>query len=948
MAALTGIASFISGLGFLSPALLLGLLALPALWWLLRMTPPPPKRLVFPAIRLLLGLPQDEETPARTPWWLLALRLMIATLIIVGLAHPVLDPGERLSNRSGSIILVVDNGWASAPGWSDRLAAMDALLVEAERRNRPARLITTAPVDEDSLPIVGELLAARALRPIVRALQPRPWQTDRAGTLEALEPLQSQDEDGTAEIFWVADGLEETSARLLSADFALALQKLGPVNVLQSPPGKLPHVLTVADTRKFNQQPGRPGFVAHRAQSSRPADIVLIARDDEGRILDRQNSRFEAGSEQAYLALDIPNDIRNKVARVEIAEEQTAAATYLLDERWRRRSVGLVSGQNVDSDQPLLSSHYYLQKALEPVADTRVGDISSLLKTAVSVVVLADVGRIVGGDRRDLKRWIDGGGVLVRFAGPRLAESGDDFVPVRLRTGNRVLAGAMTWSTPAPLMPFEKNSPFHGLEIPDDVLIRQQVLAEPSATLSDRTWARLKDGTPIVTAEKRGEGWLVLVHATANADWSDLPFSGLFIGMLERLINLAHGVTPVAEGREELKALEHLDAFGRLHAPQGISRTLGAKDHVAPGRAPGFYGIRSARRALNLGPSLGTPMAFGPLPQGISRTTLTQPPELDLKPLLLTAATLLLIVDFAISLLMRGLIRPAPGAGLRRQSRASPDLFLLGLVVAGSLALLVAGYPSTGQTQSMTTGTDDEFASAASLETRLAYIITGDQAVDRMSQAGLSALTEVVRARTSVEGGAPMGVDPEIDELVFFPLLYWPVTAAMPKLSEAALAKVDAFMKTGGTILFDTRDQQFAGIGDALGGSTAERARLQSLLRRLDVPPLVPVPAKHILTRAFYLLQDYPGRWAGGQVWVERHQGGINDGVSGLVIGGHDWAAAWATDAEGNPLAAVVPEGRRQREMAYRFGVNLVMYVLTGNYKADQVHIPALLERLGQ
>ena len=110
----------------------------------------------------------------------------------------------------------------------------------------------------------------------------------------------------------------------------------------------------------------------------------------------------------------------------------------------------------------------------------------------------------------------------------------------------------------------------------------------------------------------------------------------------------------------------------------------------------------------------------------------------------------------------------------------------------------------------------------------------------------------------------------------------------------------------------------------------------------------MPIPQKHILTRAFYLMQTWPGRWSGGQVWVERHNGGINDGVSGLVIGGHDWAAAWAKDAQGNPLAAVVPEGARQREMAYRFGVNLVMYALTGNYKADQVHVPALLERLGQ
>jgi hypothetical protein len=102
-----------------------------------------------------------------------------------------------------------------------------------------------------------------------------------------------------------------------------------------------------------------------------------------------------------------------------------------------------------------------------------------------------------------------------------------------------------------------------------------------------------------------------------------------------------------------------------------------------------------------------------------------------------------------------------------------------------------------------------------------------------------------------------------------------------------------------------------------------------------------------VLTKSFYLLQDFPGRSAGGEVWVEEGSGD-GDGVSAVVIGGNDWAGAWATDDGGQPLFAVVPGGERQREMAYRYGVNLVMYALTGNYKADQVHVPAILERLGQ
>ena len=99
---------------------------------------------------------------------------------------------------------------------------------------------------------------------------------------------------------------------------------------------------------------------------------------------------------------------------------------------------------------------------------------------------------------------------------------------------------------------------------------------------------------------------------------------------------------------------------------------------------------------------------------------------------------------------------------------------------------------------------------------------------------------------------------------------------------------------------------------------------------------------------AFLVITDFPGRWTGGTLWVEKAGERINDGVSPVIAGSHDWAGAWAVDDQQRPLFPVVPGGERQREIAYRFGVNLVMYTLTGNYKADQVHMPAIIQRLGQ
>jgi hypothetical protein len=211
----------------------------------------------------------------------------------------------------------------------------------------------------------------------------------------------------------------------------------------------------------------------------------------------------------------------------------------------------------------------------------------------------------------------------------------------------------------------------------------------------------------------------------------------------------------------------------------------------------------------------------------------------------------------------------------------------------------------------------------------------------------------MLRARTSYEPMEPIGLDPELDDLSLYPLLYWPMDPREKSLSPKGLARIGDYMRNGGTILFDTRDFT---LGAVRGASSPGEQTLRRLTGSLDLPPLEQVPADHVLTKTFYILRDFPGRWTGGQLWVEAlppppkngaapARGG--DGVSPVIIGGNDWAAAWAVDSNGRFQFAPSPGGELQREMAFRFGVNLVMYALTGNYKTDVVHAPALLQRLG-
>jgi Domain of unknown function (DUF4159) len=315
-----------------------------------------------------------------------------------------------------------------------------------------------------------------------------------------------------------------------------------------------------------------------------------------------------------------------------------------------------------------------------------------------------------------------------------------------------------------------------------------------------------------------------------------------------------------------------------------------------------------------------------------------------LMPWLLLAAFALFAVDAMITLaLMSG------GPATRRNARAAASLAAM-LV----LAALLPGAMQPAAAQGRDGGDAPDFALQASLNTRLAYIVTGDAAMDEVSRQGLVGLSRVLALRTAIEPGDPMAVDVERDELVFFPLLYWPVGAEAKPLSDHTLAKVDAYMKQGGMIIFDTKDYQMPlGGGSAAGQSPA----LTSLLGRLDIPRLEPVPEDHVLTKSFYLMRGFPGRWDGGTLWVEaqsvdengeRRRALKSDGVSSILITSNDFAGAWAVDDNNRYVFATVPGGEVQREMAFRSGVNIVMYALTGNYKADQVHVPALLERLGQ
>jgi hypothetical protein len=931
-------------LSFAEPFLLMGLLSLPVLWWLLRVMPPRPRRIEFPPTKLLFDIAPKEETPSRTPWWLTLLRLTAAALVIFAAAGPIWNPQTGLAGSHAPLVILLDDGWSAASGWEARIKAADELIAQADNDRRGVALVALSEPARDI-----SLLPGGTARVALRQIAPKPYSVERVETLPAIERFLKA--TGDCEIAWLTDGVDTGRG----TEFLEGLTKTIGERTLTVFEGGIPSPLALAAAENAA---AKMTVKVLRSAGGIAAGIVR-AVDAKGSPIGEARYAFGPQDRETEAAFELPVELRNDIARLEISGERSAGAVQLLDKRWRRRAIGVVSGSSNDTAQPLLASTFYLTRALSPFADVRLGDkgapqlaITQFLDQKLPMIVMADVGALSPEIRERLNGWVEQGGVLVRFAGPRLAQADDDLVPVRLRRGGRILGGSLTWEKPQHMASFTADGPFAGLAVPKDITVNRQVLAEPDAGLATKTWASLEDGTPLVTGEHRGKGVVTLFHVGADMRWSDLPMSGSFVEMLRRIVDTSgYTSTPGAgvageANVETVAPLRTLDGFGAFGPPPSTAKPMPAdyRDRANAEHPPGFYGPAEGPIAVN---ALAAADRIAPLDTAslrARRASYTNTEPRDLRGILLSSALALFLIDAVIvALLGAGL------AALLRRWRTAPAALAIALMLS-----LISTAPSPVRADN-----NDDSAMKAVAQTRLAYVVTGNADVDAIVKAGMSGLTLFLAQRTALEAGDPVAVDPSRDELAFFPLIYWPVVPGAPKPSQDTLNRVDAYMKQGGTVLFDTRDAIEAPPGDNGASQTPGMLTLRNMLSSLDVPELEPLPREHVMTKTFYLLRDFPGRFTSGQTWVETlpredddeaasrpaHGG---DGVSPIIITSNDLAGAWALRPDGQPMLPLSPGELRQREFAFRAGVNIVMYTLTGNYKADLVHMPALIERLGQ
>jgi hypothetical protein len=864
----------------IAPLILAGLVALPLLYWLLRALPPQPRRAVFGGTYFLRELSTPKRKPVSTPLIILILRLLAFAALLIGLAGPLLgQSGER---RAGNLTLVVANGWDAAQHWST--------IGEIGRREiaRTDGSVTLVAGDGE---VIGSGLEREDALSGFEAIAPMPRLTDWG----AVAARTAEAEGDVAVLTGGVAPEGETSLGFLMGarvflpegpSFALAAATIG------------------------NDEIRVPVL---RSRVSGPQSVRVAALSSDGRAITTAEAAFGPSDRAAEASFRLPLELRNEIARFQVEGTRSAGATRLLGSDSRRTLAALV-GSRADN---LRDGGFYIARALDPVAQLVEGPILSVVRRDPGMIVLDDVGTFQPQERRALETYVREGGLLVRFAGGNLLSadtpSPDPLLPAPLLGGDRSLGGALTWAEPQAVAELSAGMPLQDLAITETIPVRRQVLIEPGTA---QVWASLADGTPLISARREGSGLVVLIHVSAVPTWSDLPVSGLFPAVLQRLSLLARtSAAEASSGEGPLPAQQLLTGAGGLVRADAGTPPL-SEESENP--APGLYGDAARVVAVNAfeGGEFRS-ITRRDLPSGISYLHRGTERQTDLTMPLLVFALILLIIDGIVS--------------LRR--------FGSGKAATAAASLLAAAVLVPGDAGAQIRPPLPQKASEAALSLRFAYVGTGDAALDRLSEAALNGLSTEATRRSSLEPAAAQRVDLDRDELSVYTILYWPIRPSHPEPSESALQRLEEYMAGGGMLIIDTGD----------GASPGRSGILADTMRRLDAPPLEPLPEDSVLLFSFYRLDDLHGRNSGGQVWVEAVNGldQRRDGVPSLIVAGRDWASAWALDERGIPLRPAGPGGEARREYAFRAGINMAMVAVTGNYKADQADVQSMLDELG-
>lgn len=580
--------------------------ALIAAYLLMRTHERKAKTVYFPAMHILHALPDTEAAPEGTPWWMQLPVYGAITAAAFGAAGPEWKPPLDLGGDA-PVLVAFDNGWASAASWDERVTFARDILRVAHNNDVEVAFLPLAQERGDDALLPVTMSAAEALS-VLERLQPQPWQIDTQAMTEALGALES---GSFGKTFWLSSGLDMDG---YAQDFARTLSAIAPLEVYEDRAEQLPHILFPAQYESGD----------YRISVARPAGgeeetISVTAYGQDGTPIAAQEMIFPEGGLSADILFDVPQG--QDVFRFSLDTQQTAAGTVFVDEKWKPRSVGIVIQSQQDLSS-LLGEARYIRTALESHTAVHTGNVEQLLASGdISVLALPDSVALSSIASKKLRQWVESGGTLIRFAGPNMARRdhiGDPLLPLDLQRGIHAMGSAGS------VAGFSESSPLQGVEGDARVSISGSIAALPGPGVESRIWARMADGSPLISANNLGEGQVVLFHTSANTALGEFSLSDMFVDTLVEIVRSGKSIEDTADFiRTPLPPVNILDGYGSMQPPNPsvlhLTQPVYEAQRFGADNPPGFYGDLLSGAAHNLSASFDGAEMIGALPDGARR-----------------------------------------------------------------------------------------------------------------------------------------------------------------------------------------------------------------------------------------------------------------------------------------------------------------------------------------
>ena len=892
-------------IGFSNFYALFGLLLTPIIWFIVKSFPPIPKSYNFSSFFLLDKIDYEAPKNEKTSLWLVIFRMFLFILIVLLFSKPFLKSHSSVSNEKyEKYVIVADIGWSMAKDWNKFKELVLKIGQEAEKNKKRILFFHSNLNTYKDLKIFK---TNYALNNYLENLSPLPLQFEK-GSLDKL--IQDKSIFKNSKIFIVSSKFDFNNFSDYYKKFSLIKNNSNNyyyINPLET-------ILIIKSLKVYKSK--ITCEVSRLGKNSFKQEFFLNIETINNEVVYRETHSIKENENNKIINLSFPNEIFNQIKSLKIVGQNHAGAKYYFDDFSKKKNIAILSDNESFQESPLLSPIYYLKKSLDSEHNIKIQKIDNIINQNYSTIIIAETEKIPNAFNKKLNDWLLEGGTLIRFSGNRLVEKKSNFLPFQ-HTYSRVrnIEGQLTINKKLFIADFEKDSIFQGLSIPKDITVNKQLIFD-TFPKQVKVLAKLNDNTPLVSMIKYGNGEIILFHIGANNDWSNLPISSLFPDMINRVLLFSKNYN--SSNFKNLNLNKEIDGFGNLGSPKKIITidSLNKLRTVKPtfNKPPGQYENNQISIALNLATNINQYQTENTNNSSLSNYSFKK--TRDLSSTILKIILTMFILDILITIMIKNNVNFFK-IFVKRKNLLVFILFFFTLIKLDSLS---------------------------ASETLLAYIKVEDTQINNISKSGLEKIRNLLITRTSINPKGVIGVDVNNDYIYSYPFIYWPLTKNLLSIKKPEIIKIKNYLDNGGIFFFDI-------IGFSrknLNLKDKKFKKIRNFLNEIGANELSIIPKGHTLTKSFYLLDKFPGKWDNRILFIENSNLQYKDGVSSIILGFNDWAKAWAVDNNNLPLFPVVPGGERQRELSYRFGINIAMYALTGNYKSDQIHSKSILKRLSK